>query len=350
MAKHRRVLIIHTGGTLGMQSPDRTRLDLGDDGHLQRLIERVPELAEIADIDLVAPWNLDSSDIGPDEWVRLAEMMVRQGGVGERSGDGSLKGYDGIVVIHGTDTMAYTASAISYMMDNLDRPIVFTGSQRPLEAWRSDARANLAAAVELATMDVPEVLIAFGDVILRGCRASKIDANSYRAFAAPSSGTIGSIGTELSVRQVQVRQPGGDFELRDNIDTRVLALTLFPGLDSEMVHRAVMGSSPEDRIKAVVLRGFGVGNVPLMGRSDLRPMISAFASHGIPMVITSQCYRGHTDLRLYAAGRALLEAGAIQARDMTFEAAITKAMWASGNPERTVGEWFDTDLAGEVSI
>jgi L-asparaginase len=350
MSDRTRVLIIHTGGTLGMQSPDKSRLSLGDDGHLQRLIERVPELAEIADIDLIAPWNLDSSDIGPAEWARLAEMIVRQGGVGEQNADGGRRGYDGIVVIHGTDTMAYTASAISYMMRNLDRPIVFTGSQRPLEAWRSDARANLAAAVELATMDVPEVLIAFGDVILRGCRAAKIDANSYRAFAAPSSGTIGSIGTDLSVRQVQVRRPDASFELKESVDTRVLALTLFPGLDSEMVHRAVMASPIEERIQAIVLRGFGVGNVPLMGRSDLRPMISGFAEQGIAMVITSQCFRGHTDLRLYAAGRALLEVGAIQARDMTFEAAITKAMWAAGNRERTVGEWFGVDLAGEVSL
>jgi L-asparaginase len=342
--KRAKVLIIHTGGTLGMAMPEGQRLLLGDDEHLARLMERVPELGEIADITLLSPWNSDSSDVAPGHWKALAELIVSRGGVGKPGG------YTGVVIIHGTDTMSYAASMLAFMLRNLDRPVIFTGSQRPLDAWRTDARANLAAAVECACQDLPEVAIVFGDSVLRACRSSKIDARSYNAFAAPSFGTLGRIGTDLDLVGRSIRRPAGNFELRTAIDSRILALTLFPGIDTAMVAQSVRSAAASGQLRALIIRGFGVGNVPISGLSDLRPLLAESSGSGLAVIISSQCYRGHTDLTIYPGGRAMIEAGAIAARDMTFEATITKAMWALAQPEQTLGEWFSTDLAGEVSL
>ncbi len=339
-----RVLIIHTGGTLGMQLPEGTRLELGEDEHLARLIDRVPELSEIADISLLAPWNMDSSDVGPKHWQALAKIVVEQGGVG------SDDGYAGIVVIHGTDTLAYTASMMAFMLRHLDRPVIFTGSQRPLDAWRTDARANLAAAVECATQAIPEVCIVFGDSVLRACRASKIDARSYNAFAAPSSGTLGQIGTDLSLVRQSIRRPSDRFEAKIALDARVLALTVFPGVDTAMVAQNVKASAEAGMLRALLIRGFGVGNVATDGLSDLRPLLANMTGSNLEVVISSQCYRGHTNLSMYPGGRALVDAGAIAAGDMTFEAAITKTMWALAHEEKDLRSWFETNLAGEVTL
>jgi L-asparaginase len=327
-----------------MQLPEGTRLELGGEEHLARLTESVPELLQIADITLMAPWNQDSSDISPNHWQRLARTVVEVGGVGQPGG------YSGVVVIHGTDTMSYSASMLAFMLRNVDRPVIFTGSQRPLDAWRSDARANLVAAVECATQNLPEVAVVFGDVVLRGCRSSKIDARSYTAFAAPSYGTLGQIGTDLNLSRRSIRQPEGAFRLADDIDSRVLAITLFPGVDTSMVAQSVTSAADAGLVRALLIRGFGVGNVPITGVSDFRPLLHKATGSGVEVVITSQCYRGHTDLRMYPGGRALVESGAIAARDMTFEAAITKTMWALAQRERSLTEWFNTNLAGEVTI
>ena len=346
----KRVLLIHTGGTLGMQVPQGTRLDLGSEQQLERMLQRVPELGEMADLDLIAPWNLDSSDVGPRHWRELAQLIVEEGGVGRRDAAGELEGYHGIVVIHGTDTLSYTASALSFMLRGLDRPVVLSGSQRPLEAWRSDARTNLASAVECATLEIPEVVVVFGDRVLRGNRSAKIDATSYSAFGSPSVPEIAKIGTDLEVAWRRVRRPERSFCLQPNLDSRVLALTVFPGMNPRMVRQAVLAAPKDKRIKALVIRGFGVGNVPTQGPGDLRPLIESFGEAGIPIVIMSQCYRGHVDMRVYPSGRELLAAGAITARDMTFEAAITKTMWALGQPEKSLAQWFDLNLAGEVTL
>lgn len=338
MPARKRVLLVHTGGTLGMAQPEQTRLELPPSAHLERLLARVPELSEIADVDLVAPWNLDSSDVGPEHWQALARLVAQR----THSED-----FAGVVVIHGTDTLSYCASALAFMLRGLDRPVVLTGSQRPLEAWRTDARANLAAAVECATLDVPEVLVVFGDRILRGCRSTKADANDYQAFDSPAEPPLGRIGVTLDLDRTRIRRPQEPFGVVTDLDPRVLAVTVFPGFDPRSVRGVLEGAA--DRVRAVILRAFGVGNVPLLGQASLLPMVEALARAGIAVVVTSQCHRGRTDLGLYAGGRALLQAGALEAGDMTFEATVTKAMWALARPEKSLGDWFAADLAGEAS-
>lgn len=344
MAAHKRVLVVHTGGTLGMAVPDNRRLDLAPEAHLQRLLARVPELREIADIDLVAPWNLDSSDVGTEHWQRLANLIVDRVGLGRAQRD-----FDGVVVIHGTDTLSYAASALAFMLQGLDRPIVFTGSQRPLEAWRTDARANLTAAVECATLDLPEVVVVFGDAILRGCRSTKADAHDYQAFDTPAEPPLGRIGVDLDLDRPRIRRPQGMFHLETDLDTRVLALTVFPGFDPMSV-RAVLAPEVRNSLRAVIVRGFGVGNVPVVGPGSLLPLVESLAKADVAVLVTSQCHRARTDLAMYAGGRALLAAGAVEARDMTFEAALVKTMWALARPQRTLAEWFATDLAGECTL
>lgn len=334
------VLLVHTGGTLGMAEPDRRRLDLAPAAHLQRLLSRVPELQEIADIDLVAPWNLDSSDVGPEQWQRLAQIVAG-------AFQGASRRVDGVVIIHGTDTMAYTASALAYMLRGLDRPVVLTGSQRPLEAWRTDARANLAAAVETATRPLPEVVIVFGDKVLRGCRASKVDARIYQAFDSPNEAPLGRIGVSLDLDVARLRSPGA-LQLDDALGTGLMALTVFPGMDQSLLqgvaHAAQVG------LKAVLVRAFGTGNVPMTGSASLLPMAEKLAALGLDVIVATQCPGGSAELDLYASGRALLAAGAISAGDMTFEAAATKALWALGHPQRSMRHWFATDLAGEITL
>jgi len=340
----RRVLLVHTGGTLGMALPEARRLDLAPEAHLQRLLARVPELGEIADVELVSPWNLDSSDVGPPQWQALAQLIGERA-LPSRHGPG----FDGVVLIHGTDTMAYTASALAFMLRGLDRPVVLTGSQRPLEAWRTDARANLAAAVECATQNLPEVVVVFGDAILRGCRSTKSDAHDYQAFDTPNEAPLGRIGVDLGLDRSRIRAPIGTFSLATDLDPRVLALTVFPGFDP-VAFRQLLGSGLRERLTAVVVRAFGVGNVPSHGRASLVPLVETLAAAGVAVVVTSQCARGRTDLDLYAGGRALLAAGVVQARDMTFEATVTKTMWACARPQRSLAEWFSMDLAGEVAL
>ena len=337
-----RVLIVHTGGTLGMGMPGHRRLDLQAKEHLDRLVKQVPELLEIADCELISPFNLDSSDINPGHWTQLAELLVEKGGVGQAG-----EGYDGIVVIHGTDTMAFTASALALMLRNLDRPVVLTGSQRSLDAWRSDARANLASAVEVATMGLKEVVLVFGDVILRGCRAVKTDANSYRAFQAPGLSPLGTIGTQIDVDWERVRQPSGPFQLQTAMDQRVMTVPLFPGLDAARVYDSVLASESHHRPRAVVLQAFGVGNIPRLG---FLPLVQALGEATIPVIVGRQCLRGHTDLELYPGGRSLLDAGVIEARNMTYEAIIAKTMWGLPQPEKSLQDWFSENIAGEVNL
>jgi L-asparaginase len=344
----KRVLIVHTGGTLGMSLPERTRLTLASPDYLARLLTRVPELEEIADIDLISPWNMDSSDMGPVHWQELANLISQKAGLEQPVGTPGT--YDGVVIIHGTDTLAFTASALAYMFRNLDRPIVLTGSQRPLEAWRTDARANLAAAVETATRNLPEVVVAFDSYIFRGCRSIKWDATSYAAFDSPNLAPLGQIGINLTVNHKAIRQPQGAFRLETNLNTHVIALTMLPGFDPFIAEQALLNTDPEHRIRAAIVRGFGVGNVPTHGRYSIQGLISSLREAHIDVVVTTQAIRGGTDPLLYHGGRILKELGVIGARDMTFEAAVSKVMWGLGQPQQTLTEWFETDLSGEATF
>jgi L-asparaginase len=304
------VLILHTGGTLMMRGGDPS--PLAPDVYTSDLLAELPVLRKVAEIESRILFNLDSSDMQPHHWVELAAVVHE-----------SLPRYDGVVIVHGTDTMAYTASALAFLLPGLDRPVVFTGAQRPLVEVRTDARANLVDACMLATMPIPEVGIAFGSKLLRGCRATKLDAWGMNAFGTPSCAPLVELGVTVEIAShVLSPRPREDFDGR--IEPRVLAARVFPGLDPRLLAGALRTG-----VRGVVFEAFGAGNIPHLENS-LVPVVEEATQRDIPVVIASQCARGAVDLSRYEGGSAAAHAGAIGAGTMTSEAAVAKLMVALG--------------------
>lgn len=329
-----RVSLLLTGGTLGMEGRRPRPLHPGT--YLRDLVAVVPEIEGLAEVQVELLWNMDSSNIGPEHWQRLAARIVelRQTGAAH-----------GVVVIHGTDTMAYTGSALSFLLGGLDRPVVLTGSQRPLGEIRSDARMNLVNAVELATADVPEVSICFGSHLLRANRTTKVDVQRYEAFESPNHPPLARIGVSVELSST-IRRPlaGQLVALRGALNPRVICVRLSPGMPGAALLGAVRGGGAA----GLVLAAFGSGNVPTLEPSVL-DALSALRDDGIPVVITSQTLRGGVDLGLYECGQAARSRGAISAGSMTIEAAVTKLMWALGTTPDHVEETMGSDVAGELA-
>ncbi len=324
----KRVMILHTGGTLGMTG---TPLEPGE--FATRLTERVPELSQIAELESQTVTNLDSSDIHPGHWTDLAHMVARE-----------RENFDGFVVIHGTDTMAYTAGALAFALCGLDRPVILTGAQRPLAALRSDARRNLADAVELATCDIPEVAICFDGMLFRGCCTTKTSASDYRGFDSPGVRPLARLGVDIQLSP-DIRRSAATFECRPEFDRRVIQLPLIPGIVPEMLDH--MLRAPE--LQAAVLIAFGLGTIPSTDFPIAEVLDDAIA-RGVSIVVISQSL-GEVDFGRYQNSLALAEIGAISGKRMNVEAAITKTMHAlSLYPEDLDSrrEYLETDQAGEM--
>jgi L-asparaginase len=323
----KRVRLLHTGGTLGM-----TGDPLEPGAYAARLLEQVPELGRIAEVEARIVFNLDSSDLGPAEWAVLARAVADD-----------RDRFDGFVIVHGTDTMAFTAAALAFALRGLDRPVVLTGAQRPLAALRTDARRNLADAVELATCDLPEVGICFDGLFLRGCRAVKADARHYRAFASPGVEPLAKLGTDVDVG-AHVRRPAVPFSCDPRFDPSVEVVWIFPGIRPDAVARQLEASD----VRGVVLAAFGVGTVPDNGLSKvIRRAIDA----GVVVLVTTQ-WGGQVDLRAYRNSLALLEAGAVDGGEMRIEAAVPKLMHALATRSEPgeLRRWLREDVAGERSV
>ena len=312
-----KVLILLTGGTLLMQ-PTR---DLGEGGAAfglreatTNMLDELPMLSRIAEIETRQLFSMDSGDMRPRDWVRLA------GEVHPVIADG---GYQAVAVVHGTDTMAYTASALALLLGHLPIPVVLTGAQRPLAEVRTDARGNLIDAVLVATMPVPEVSVVFASRALRGARCTKRDAWGFDAFDAPNCPPLVTLGVGASVAS-HVLAAGALLPFDDRIEERVLALRIFPGLDPELIRGAIRTG-----VKGIVLEAYGTGNLPLLGTSLISALEDARA-HGVPVLVVSQCLRGFVELGRYAGGAAAQSAGALSGGDMTAEAAIAKLMIGLG--------------------
>lgn len=322
-----RVLLLHTGGTLGMKGSP-----LEPDTYAARLQDSVPELAQIAEIESRIVSNVDSSDVGPEIWTQLAnEIQLNH------------DQFDGFVIVHGTDTMAYTASALSFALRGLDKPVILTGAQRPLSALRTDARRNLADAVELATRDIPEVGICFDGLLLRGCRTTKSSAHDYRGFTSPDCPPLARLGVDIHIGD-HLRRPTIPFEVDARFDASVLFLHATPGLEPRML-RNVM-STPG--LKAIVLAAFGTGTLPRNVR-PLVPEIAGAVDRGLDVLIITTS-SGCIDFGLYKNSLDLAEAGAISGGEMRIEAAMTKMMHALAVfQDRTARRAFlQSNIAGET--
>jgi len=322
------VTLIHTGGTLGM-APGTDSASLAPGPSLDRILEQVPELEQLAHLRLVVAFNRDSTTLEPEHILTLARIIRAQA-------DQS----DGFVLIHGTDTMAYTASVLGFLLADLGKPVVLTGSQRPLAYIRTDARGNLVDAVTLATRGVAEVGICFGDHWLRGVASDKVSVHRYHAFTSPNLPPLAELGLHVHLhahaggflRQVPVPVDGP-------LESALEVYTPFPGMPWRL---------PAPGTRGLLLQGFGAGNLP-MGRADLRALLAHCREHELPVVINSQCPSGGVDLDTYELGCQARDLGAISAGLHTRWAALAKLglTLGAGGGLAEVRQAFATSWAGE---
>lgn len=324
-----RILLIHTGGTLGM-APSGDPSSLAPGPSLAHVQEQVPELGRLADLRLEVPFNLDSASLEPGHILALARLI--------REGSADCQG---VVVIHGTDTMAFTASVLGFLLSDLGKPVVLTGAQRPLAYARTDARGNLVDAVELATSGVAEVGICFGEHWLRGVGAEKASVHRFEAFVSPDIPPLADLG--LTVR---IHPHAGAFPrnlppgLGERLEHRIAVHTPFPGMDWPL---------PVPDTRAVLIQAYGAGNLP-MGRPDLQALLAHCRDRGLPVVLTSQCLSGGVDLGAYALGRDAADSGVISGGAHTRWAALAKLGLAlgAGWELAAIREAFATSWAGET--
>jgi len=298
------------------------------------LFRHIPGIKTIADIDFRSPFNVDSSNMTSAHWIELGSLVADH-----------LDRYDGFVIIHGTDTMSYTASALSYALTNLSKPVILTGSQRPLSDIRTDAKNNLINAIELATHDIPEVGIFFDSKLFRGNRAKKISIDNFDAFASPNFPTLAEVGLHIDIKNHH-RQPTGIFRMDKKFSNRVACFRLFPGFDAQVLESLIVSD-----ILVFVIEAFGSGNVPILEHS-LIPFIDKATKVGKLIVVTSQCINGAVNFDFYECGKQAMRAGAISGNDMITEAAVIKAMYLLGqfdNQVANVRSNFSTSLAGELT-
>lgn len=308
-------------------------------GHLEQLLARMPELADpvMPKIELVEfEPLLDSADNRPSDWLRMAQNIAAH-----------YDQVDGVVLLHGTDTMAYTSSALAFMLEGLGKPVILTGSQVPLAEVRSDARENLIASLQLAARpDLHEVCVYFSGLLLRGCRATKVSASGFDAFDSPNEAPLGQIGVDISLRPGGARAPQpGPLQVAQLQDATVASLRLFPGIDATFVRNVL-----QDPLQGLVLETFGAGNAPSRDAELLKALAEASA-RGVVIVNTTQCLRGRVDMGGYATGSALSEAGVVGGADMTPEAALTKLIYLLGMKYTadTVRHLIQQDLRGELT-
>jgi len=315
------ILIVYTGGTLGMVYNDSGALVPFNFGKLK---EYIPSLNKF-DLKITVisfPDPLDSSDINPGHWADIGYIIYK-----------NYSQYEGFVILHGTDTMAYSASAMSFMLDGLNKPIIFTGAQLPLGVMRSDARENLYTAIEIAATKengapvVSEVCIYFNSLLLRGNRSKKIRSSQFGAFESENYPHLAQAGISIDYNKPVLKQyaPQSQLEFRGGFDDGVIVLNLFPGINQDVIDRLL----EIENLKGLVLGTFGSGNTltqPWFGRS-----LEKVIQKGMVILNVSQCIGGKVIQGRYATSSHLKEIGVLSGSDLTMEAAITKMMFLLGN-------------------
>ena len=330
MGKKKKILLLTTGGTIasvpGTDGLEPRRADV-----MERELNQLRTYYDITVQDVMC---LDSSNIRPVEWQLIAKTVFE-----------SRKGFDGIVISHGTDTMAYTASAVTFMLPDIDLPVVFTGSQLPLADVLSDGPDNLRTAFAMAAAGHPGVFLAFDRKVMLGCRAVKVRASGFSAFESVNARYAALVSNRgLVVDEEILPKMDGEPRLCTDISRNVFLLKLTPGLNPAVFDMlAAMG------YKGIVIEAFGLGGMNVLNKG-LRGIRRAIED-GVSVVITTQCLYDSADLGVYQVGSKLLQLGVIQGRDMTSEAAMTKLMWAIGqgmSPDE-IAALFNRSLAGEVT-
>lgn len=334
----KKICMIYTGGTIGMVQSENGYVPSGQ--AFLRLLGEIPDLhyPGIPEWEVVefSPL-LDSSNMAVAEWNKIGRAIRDR-----------YEAFDGFVILHGTDTMAYSASALSFMLENLDKPVVFTGAQIPLCQLRSDGRENIVNSMVIAASgQVREVCIYFNGQLLRGNRATKRSSDQFGAFESPNYPALAHAGIEIQYHEGALLRPrGGSFRLRELQDFPIGVIKVFPGIQFELFE-----SIMTDKLKGVVLETFGAGNIPSASQNSLLPIIQRAYRSGTIITVCSQCLQGAVSLGAYATSKALHDIGAVNGRDMTTEAALTKLyyLFSLGLSKDQVKQRMTQNLRGELS-
>ena len=329
----KKVLLLTTGGTIAAREGEN---GLAPDIKSNDILALIPEIKNKFEVECKDILNLDSSNIQPEEWQYIAGIVSK-----------NLPLYDGIIITHGTDTMAYTAGALSFMLQNLNKPVVLTGAQIPIEQMFTDAKRNLQTAFAAVDSGVPKVMIAFFDKIINGARAAKVRTlgfNAFESISAPYIGEVFADGVHI-YEDVDKCMPKEDFCLKDDLSTDVFLLKLIPGTNPRIFDMLL-----EMRYRGVVIEAFGAGGTHFE-RRNLLPKLKMLVDNGIAVVARSQCLYEKSEFSLYEVGRRVLDCGVIEGKDMTTEAIVTKLMWALGQTEdiKKVRTLFETNFVNEFT-
>lgn len=342
MSNNSKILVIYTGGTIGMVEDSATgTLNPFDFEHLT---EQIPEIKKFkCQIDSFSfDPIIDSSNMKPEVWVRLAQLIEKH-----------YEQYDGFVILHGSDTMAYTATALSFMLENLSKPVVFTGSQLPIGMIRTDGKENFITSIEIAAAKkdgkaiVPEVCVYFEYQLYRGNRTHKYNAEHFEAFRSVNYPVLARAGVEIKYDFAAIHQPTEqEFRIFTQLDPNIAILKIFPGI-TPLVVESILGISG---LEAVVLETYGSGNAPT--DQWFLDAIGKAIKKGLLVCNITQCRGGSVQMGKYETGKGLEKLGVVSGYDMTIEAALTKLMYLLGNnyPSDRLKKYFQTPLRGEMTV
>ena len=329
----KKLLIITTGGTLACIQ-DEKGLVPGLSG--QDILAYISDITDLYQVDFLELFQLDSANIQPENWQKLAETIYEK-----------HRDYDGIVIFHGTDTMAYTSSVLSFMLPNIPIPVVLTGSQLSILNPLADAVENCSCAIHMAASSIPGIFLAFNRKVILGTRASKVRTTSFHAFESINYPYIGEINSRgLDLQTSYIPRLTGPCRLKEGLEKKVFLIKLVPGFDGSIFQLLFAQG-----YRGLVIEAFGLGGIPSLS-SEVMEDLEKVIRQGMVVVVKSQCPYEGSDLSVYETGHAALKAGVFQAYDMSTEAVVTKIMWLLGNFQKReeIEKYFHKNLAGELRI